>query len=237
LRLFSSAIAAQFRDKYSREESDPDLHTSDADQMHWEDKINFWYERQEGTQDDAPNSINDCDEEAVNYLMSQKPNEEGEKEEQNEESNMPKLLAYRNFILNSPAYEWLLASLRRETLLAQADSNTMLAIRQEIINSLPSSHKVSRKRPAEAYKITFEISWDPLAFVEEQNYEEEPEEAVEKVITLTGSARDAQALTCGQYLCQTWPSAGECVIRLVKGAIRDGPGHRYTCKLSGFKWS
>ena len=44
----------------------------------------------------------------------------------------------------------------------------------------------------EAYEVTFDIGWDPLAFVKEQKYGE----VVEKVITLTGFARDAQALTC-----------------------------------------
>jgi hypothetical protein len=62
------------------------------------------------------------------------------------------------------------------------------------------------------------------------------EEVVAKVITLTGSAMDAQALTCEQYLCQTWPSAGEYIIRLVKDVVRGGPDHRHTCKFLGLKW-
>jgi hypothetical protein len=51
--------------------------------------------------------------------------------------------------------------------------------------------------------VTFGIEWDPLAFVKEQEYREKPDEAVEIAITLTGPAKDAQALTCAQYLCQT----------------------------------
>jgi hypothetical protein len=151
------------------------------------------------------------------------------------EANMPELLAYRDFIYKSPAYEWLLASLRREFLLAPVEPNSMEAIRRKIIHFLPSSHKVSRKKSAEAYKMTFEIEWDPLAFVKEQEYREEPGEAVERAITLTGSAKDAQALTCAQYLCQTWPLAGEHTVRLVKDVVRSGPGHRHTCKLPGLK--
>jgi hypothetical protein len=45
MRLFSSDIAEQFRDEYFREESVPDVQASDTDQMHWEDKINYWYDR------------------------------------------------------------------------------------------------------------------------------------------------------------------------------------------------
>jgi hypothetical protein len=152
-----------------------------------------------------------------------------------EEANMPKLIVYRDFISKSPTYKWLLTSLRREFLLTPVEPNTMEAIRRKIINFLPSGHKVSRKESAEAYKMTFEIKWDPLAFVKEQEYREEPDEAVERVITLTGSAKDAQALTCAQYLCQTWPLSREHTIRLIKDVVRSAPSHRHTCKLPGLK--
>jgi hypothetical protein len=111
-------------------------------------------------------------------------------------------------------------------------SNSMEAIRQKIISSLP--HEV---KSTEAHKVTFVIEWDPLAFVKEQEYREEPDEAIEKAITLTGSAKDAQALTCAQYLCQTWPSTGEHTTRLVKDVLRSGPGHRHKCKFPSLRWS
>src|SRR5436309_1315620 len=79
-------------------------------------------------------------------LVNQDSNEEVE-EGESEEVIMPQLLAYRDFISKSPAYEWLLASLRKEFLLAPAEPNSMEAIRQEIIKSLPSSHIVSRRKP------------------------------------------------------------------------------------------
>ena len=113
----------------------------------------------------------------------------------------------------------------------------METIRQKIIHYLPSAHKVSRKESAEAYKITFEIKWDPLAFVKEQEYREEPDEAVEIAITLTGSAKDAQAITCAQYLYQTWPLVGEHIIQLVKDVVCSGPGPQHTCEFLGLKWS
>ena len=108
------------------------------------------------------------------------------------------------------------------------EPNSREAIRLKIISSLP---------PAKAYKMTFRIDWDPLAFVKEQEYREEPDEAIPIAITLTGSAKYAQALTCTQYLCQTWPPAGEHTIRLVKDVLRSGPEHRHTCKFPGLKWS
>jgi hypothetical protein len=200
--------------------------------------MSLWYSNWEDPEDDVhPDTrIHDSIEASVNDLIYPDSNK-GAEEEENEEINTPELLAYRDFIFQNPAYEWLLASLRRELLLAPAEPNSMEAIRREIIYSLPTSHRVSSKQPAEAYKITFQVGWDPLAFVKKQEYREEPAEAVGIAITLTGSAKDAQALTCAQYLCQTWPFAGEQTVRLVKDVVRSGPSHRHTCKFLGMNWS
>jgi hypothetical protein len=73
--LFPSDIAEQFRDEYFREESVPGVQASDIE-MHREDKINYCYERQDGTRDDAPQpSINDCKKEEVSYSIIQQANE------------------------------------------------------------------------------------------------------------------------------------------------------------------
>jgi hypothetical protein len=141
--------------------------------------------------------------------------------ESEEEDEAPKLPPeYQDVIYKAPAYEWLISSLLREPVLVQAKPNQMDAIKKKIMKSLPSSHRVSKCRPSEAYVTTFEVIWDPVAFVKEQKYEGEPDEAIEIALTLTGTAKDAQALPCGQYLKQVWGAFGEHVIRLVKDVVR-----------------
>jgi len=214
--------------------------------MPLEDKMSLWYKNQGAPEDNvSPDKkpledvMSSLDQNPKDLEDDISPNQDvhEEAEDVNEEDNMPELLAYRDFILKAPAYEWLLARLCREFLLIPTQPNSMETIRQEIIHSLPSVHKVSRKESAEAYKITFEIKWDPLAFVKEQEYREEPDEAVEIAITLTGSAKDAQAITCAQYLYQTWPLVGEHIIQLVKDVVSGGPGPQHTCEFLGLKWS
>jgi hypothetical protein len=163
-------------------------------------------------------------------MMSQHSDAEAERED-NQEAIMAQLLGYRGFIFKAPAYEWLLASIRKELLLAPAEPNVMESIRKAIVASLPSSHKVSRKTSAAAYKVTFVLRWNPLAFINQQEYKEEQDEAIGRAITLTGSAGDAQALTCAQYLSQTWPSSGSHIIQLLKDVVRAGPDNRQTCKF------
>lgn len=183
-----------------------------------------WYQNLEHPVDDEPPGS----ETTVDDLMDLDSYED-------EEVNMPEILAYRNFIFKLPAYKWLLANLRREFLLAAPEPNYMEAIRQKIIQCLPSSRIVSRRRSAETYKVMFEVEWDPLIFFREQGYKEEPGEAIERAITLTGSTKDAQALTCAQYLRQTWPIAAEHTMKLIKDVVRSEPGCQLTCKSPSFE--
>lgn len=63
------------------------------------------------------------------------------------------------------------------------------------------------------------VSWDPVAFLREEEYIEKPEDAIERAITLTGSTVSAQALTCGGYLRQTWPSTRDQILDLIKSLV------------------
>lgn len=154
-------------------------------------------------------------------------------EEEDGETNAFDLSAHRDLISASPAYRWLLVTLRRESLLEmECSNNSMENIRQTILGSLKASQKISRSRSAEAFRATFLINWDPIAFLKEQLYEEDLGEAIEKVITLTGSAKNAQALTTMQYLRQTWPLTGEYVLQLVKDVLEEPRGQKYTGECS-----
>ncbi|KAL7918478.1 hypothetical protein ACQKWADRAFT_316483 [Trichoderma austrokoningii] len=137
------------------------------------------------------------------------------------------LSAHRHLISESAAYRWLLVTLRRESQLESDSSSCMDAIKQAILSSLKPDYKISRSRSAEAFRTTFSIDWDPMQFFKEQRYREDIEDVIDKVITLTGSTKNAQALTSLQYLCQTWPTTGEHVLRLVKKVLA-GPGQKHT---------
>lgn len=139
---------------------------------------------------------------------------------------------YKDFILATPAYQWFLANLRRELYLEAATETGMETVANVIrkrVCSIPSVRSISRTKPPEACTMAFEIDWNPLAFVKEQEYPQEPHEAIEIAITLTGGARDAQALTSSQYLCQTWPINGEYTMKLVKDVMLGLAGSRHSC--------
>jgi hypothetical protein len=113
-------------------------------------------------------------------------------------------------------------------ILNQDISDLMEDIRAKILGALPFYHEVGR---SSSYKATFELDWDPLSFVKEQRYTESPHEALERAITLTGSANDAQAMTTVEYLSQTWPATGKHVMRLVADVARN-IDHSASCEFT-----
>lgn len=134
---------------------------------------------------------------------------------------------YLKLILASPAYQWLLAALRREVVLNLEDAASMVAIRKAI--AFPRPPRISAKRSVEIFSLTFHIPWDPKQFVKDQNYQEKPEDAICDAITLTGTAKNAQALTTAQYLEQTWPTTGQQILQLIRAIVASEPHEQVPC--------
>jgi hypothetical protein len=165
---------------------------------------------------------------------SDDPSEEFGKEASTETA-MEYRSTYQKFIYKSPAYQWLLASLCRELILASTHPNTRDTIRHKILSILPHYPRISRKRPAAALRIRFALNWDPRQFVETQGHKEQLDDVIERSITLTGSTKDAQALTCKEYLCQVWPASGEDIMELVKKIVSSAPSQLHTCMFTFFR--
>jgi hypothetical protein len=133
---------------------------------------------------------------------------------------------YDVLISTSSAYEWLLSRVRNILTLALADPDHMGRIRRCILRALPTDYRISAKTPPKALTATFELDWDPIAFFDEQEYTEQNWHAIGAAITLTGSLGSAQAMTCAEYLRQTWPSSGEHLLHLMERVIRNSPNQQ-----------
>lgn len=123
---------------------------------------------------------------------------------------------YRELVTRTSAYCWLLAAMRRELTLINQEGDILDNIHKEISRTLPVASKFSIQRQPDAVTLLFMLDWDPAAFILKQEYSEDPTMAMERAITLTGSLTDAQALSCIQYMRQTWPSNGEYTLRLMQ---------------------
>ncbi|KAH8697125.1 hypothetical protein BGW36DRAFT_296399 [Talaromyces proteolyticus] len=183
-----------------------------TDKMSLNDIMNLWHRTEESVQHEGlPNP--GCDD------LEDSDSTETEQVDDIDENELPGLVAYRFLIRGAPAYNWLLDNLRKECVLAPPEPNVIGEIRNAILEALPSSPRISRRKPAKIFDVSFMVDWDPIAFLREEEYAEEPEDAIERVITLTGSTVSAQASTCGRYLRQTWPSTGEQILKLIKPLV------------------
>ncbi|KAH6648607.1 hypothetical protein BKA67DRAFT_661569 [Truncatella angustata] len=131
---------------------------------------------------------------------------------------------YSQFIFGEHSYEWLVSRLRRELLFSRADPDAMMEIGETINRSIPRANHVSRRKPPQGANVIFAVDWDILRFLREQEYEEPNAEAIANAITLTGSCVDAQALSCSEYLSQTWPLTGSYILLLIQKLLRSPDG-------------
>ena len=133
---------------------------------------------------------------------------------------------YRDLIVGTSAFQWLLNAMRQELTMITYNEHIRDAIRNEITRTLPPITKISTKKQIEVVKLLYVVRWDPVAFISEQKYPEEPHLALERAITLTGTLTNAQALPCVQYMDQIWPMTGKRTLRLIQALLKSKQGVR-----------
>lgn len=103
---------------------------------------------------------------------------------------------------------------------------------QDIARAFPIEFLLSnadRTLSPTLHDVDFILDWDPRLFLRVQEYAGNPANILDHVITLTGSLDNAQALTCAQYMRQTWPESSDCVISLFHKLLEG----RANCSTSG----
>lgn len=137
---------------------------------------------------------------------------------------------YHNLI-NSQAFRWLLTRLWRQVHLATTEPDNLSIIKQMILGHFPTSGKISKYEPVQAYTAVFDVDWDPRAFINEQQYRKCADEAIATAVTITGSSNCAQATTTTEYLDQTWPISGAWILHVLEDVVLTGSGHFSSCKF------
>lgn len=189
-----------------------------SDAMDLEDRMRLWYEMRFEDETPLENEMGDLNVDEMTGDFAFDEMDEGE------ERPFEWVAAYQDLLSGSEAYKWLLNRLLGEFHLVQTEPNSIQTIREKIATLFPRTQRVSRKETPKSSTAVFDLDWDIHAFFESQAYPNKPEEALQTVITLTGSFTDAQATTCAQYIHQTWPSTGQIIIELIKGVLGSEDG-------------
>lgn len=145
-------------------------------------------------------------------------------DELDEQPSLPDKRGYRDAVFNSVAYRWLMAALAKTLLLAPVQGDDVCAhIQSQVSASLVHSRSISSRRASERHTMLFVAQWNPTDFLREQFTDNSDiGRLLGETLTLTGSATDAQALPCAEYMLQNWPMTGPTLLSLLKTALVSG---------------
>jgi hypothetical protein len=149
-----------------------------------------------------------------------------------EDSHLPQLASYEDFIPKSLAYRWLMSKIQDRNLLVCTEPNAKDNIGSQVLISLRTQevrHKMSRRRPISESQITFNIPWDLKEFIEQLGLDSSSHDIFDKVMCLTGSWNMAQTSTVAEYIRQTWPTANYNIPALLLELVRCPMGQIVTC--------
>jgi hypothetical protein len=200
-------------------------------QLSPQEKVDDWQRGLSNLTDPGPISDNSVVHEYKSNIEDYEE-EEGEGKGEGEEDEVD--MDFKEIILGTTAYEWFISRITRTVTLFSPESSIMDAIAQQVqttISSHPPSRAVSKKSRLLSHCVTFEVDWDPITFIKEQCYDEDPQDAIARAITLTGTATEAQAALPAQYIGETWPFFGEFTMRLVQYVVSGKPGSSPICEF------
>ncbi|BCS08063.1 hypothetical protein ALUC_20433A [Aspergillus luchuensis] len=223
IRRHRDEIANGLRRKYLENQTETYVSTHDDTKIKLGDIMDLWDQNLEDADGELATAQFDSGAEHLD-VDDDIPIEDGDE-------NLPEHTEFWRLITSSPVYEWLLGSLRRKLHLQPAEPNVQDAIRDRVLETLPSSRRVSRYDQPTIYQVVFRLNWDPASFIAEQEYDISREGFLGKIITITGSDQDAQAMTCLQYLQQTWHSYGADILQLVEATLLSERDYKHSCTL------
>ncbi|KAI8632194.1 hypothetical protein F5Y19DRAFT_492074 [Xylariaceae sp. FL1651] len=166
---------------------------SNRSDMLLEDKIALWQSKEKQIADDpADIMVQDLNTDFIDEFIP-----------------FPALQEYRDAVLSSPAYTWLMSAITKKLELETVSPfGVGLSSRQSILMALGDP------AVADTYHVIFR-SQGIASWLTSPNYDMESVQALPRVIVLVGKENQAYATTCGEYARLVWPQSGAQIVNLV----------------------
>lgn len=142
----------------------------------------------------------------------------GPSEQGQERSDALQPDVYTDVAFNGDAFQWLLSNLKRGY---QKDSKAwaIQGVRDKVSTHFTPLRVIDRKSSPRPETACFKVDLDLNSGLRRELIDCTPVEGFSKIITITGTRRDAQALTCRQYLTQTWPVTGPHILAHIEAIM------------------
>lgn len=167
--------------------------------------------------------------------ISEDPETARDVSEDGHETPLPNLKEYEQFIPETHAYKWLLSKIECHSQLESPGGNCLADIGDSIRTQIRFQQKlrtVSRQVAPASVEISFSLDWSPREFILAQDYDVAPEKVLDHIVCLTGTWRQAQAVTVAEYMAQTWPLTNKPLRDLLKGLLAAPASPAHECMLN-----
>ncbi|KAI0526679.1 hypothetical protein F5B22DRAFT_641819 [Xylaria bambusicola] len=146
--------------------------------------------------------------------------------------DFPEINEYRQILLNSKAYSWLLKSVisKVELEIPAGDDNARGKIRRKILDFLSEPSKISQRRAPMMQPIVFKLPWIRNYLIS-QEYKSPIHKALPHSIVIVGVNDQTYVTTCGEYLETVWPDLGPQILGLCISLLSSPHGSLASCTL------
>ncbi|KAK5073749.1 hypothetical protein LTR64_007113 [Lithohypha guttulata] len=209
IHKYRSAISKSIEHEIQNQndqKSEDDLSVRDSGNgMLLEELMQVWFERNEKDPPDEPQSSNVTDE----ILIDDDTDVNHDYE------------AYAHQAATHPSYRWLLGKIRGDVLLTNDGQQVEKSISSLVLHHLPKAKMLHRSTALRLSETIIEVDWSPLSYMQQQVLGSSALFcSVGSFITLTGTVRELQALTCVQYVEQVWPEGGGFLVNVIDHALQ-----------------
>lgn len=140
----------------------------------------------------------------------------------------PDFKQFAEVVFTDCSYTWLIARLRGRSLSTIDEDDDLEKVRRAILNALPETPDI-QSGISSTFQANFEVSWPLRAFLVEQ-FPDTITPDIGRIMTITGNICDAQALTCAQYMEQTWPCTGVHLLHLLQKLVVSNTDTKHSCE-------
>jgi hypothetical protein len=112
-----------------------------------------------------------------------------------------------NFVLSTSQFDWLRAAVQSRLYLDCSEACVLSEIKRTTTSAL-SYYRGNRALRTQS--VVIDLPWSLESFTQRQEYQ--TTQSILTALTITGSTKRAQLLSCRQYAKQTWPMIGESII-------------------------
>lgn len=135
-----------------------------------------------------------------------------------------------DFLRKGTQYQWLLGKIHTTATLTQTDNDIIADINSKMNAAFNWVKHKGLYPHTPVCCVRFYVVLAMNSFLDVY-YQDGAYRRLGTVITLTGSAIDAQAVTCEQYMRQTWPASGIDTLQAVERALINSSASLYKCEI------